>query len=102
MTAQMARKNLAINLRFYRKVFNLSQEKFGELIGSNLKYINELENCKRNLRIDMLDKISLGITNALSKNKHACDVLGCKVVTSSMLIDYFKEHETDYKRIDEK
>lgn len=69
-----ARENLSMNLRYYRKIFNLSQEKFGEMIGSNLKYINELENCKRNLRIDMLDKISSGLNKALKTEKSIRDI----------------------------
>lgn len=97
-----ARKNLSMNLRYYRKVFNLSQEKFGEMIGSNLKYINELENCKRNLRIDMLDKISNGITESLKKNKDISKELGYNEITPDMLIRYSKDIETNYKRIDER
>lgn len=97
-----ARENLSMNLRYYRKIFNLSQEKFGEMIGSNLKYINELENCKRNLRIDMLDKISSGLNKALKTEKSIRDKLGCDVITSDMLIRYQKSNETFYKRIDER
>lgn len=96
------RENLSMNLRYYRKVFNLSQEKFGEMIGSNLKYINELENCKRNLRIDMLDKISNGLNKALKNEKGIRDKLGCDVITSDMLIRYKESNKTSYKRIDER
>ncbi len=52
---------LSIILRHYRKFYNLSQEKFAEKIGSNLVYVNQLENCRRKPTIDMLDKIARGI-----------------------------------------
>ena len=38
---------LAMNLKYYRYKLNLSQEKFADAIGSNLTYVNQLENCKR-------------------------------------------------------
>ena len=99
-----ARENLSINLRYYRKIFNLSQEKFGEMVGSNLKYINELENCKRNFRIDMLDKLADGLNKALN-NENASSIrkeLGYNEVTSDMLIKYQESNITNYKRIDER
>lgn len=84
---------LAINLKYYRKKYNLSQEKFAEKVGSNLTYINDLENCKRKPTIDMLDKITNGI------NKNIDSKLN---IASSDLIKYNKTHITNYKRIDEK
>ena len=39
---------LSMNLKYYREKYNLSQEKFAEKVGSNLVYINQLENCKKN------------------------------------------------------
>ncbi len=84
---------LSINLKYYRKKHNLSQEKFAEKVGSNLVYINQLENCKRKATIDMLDKIADGINkNIDTKSK----------ITSSELIRYNKNHETNYSRIDER
>ena len=53
-----SKKILSMNLKFYRQYFNLSQEKFAEKIGSNLVYINQLENCKRKPTTDMLDKLA--------------------------------------------
>jgi len=53
-----SRKILAINMKYYRHKYRLSQEKLGDLIGSSLSYINKLENESRNPSIDMLDKIS--------------------------------------------
>ena len=43
-----SRINLSINLKYYRYKYNLSQEKFAEVIGSNLAYVNQLENCLSN------------------------------------------------------
>lgn len=53
-----SREILSMNLKYYRQKYNLSQEKFAEKVGSNLVYINELENCKRKPTIEMLDKIA--------------------------------------------
>ena len=36
---------LSMNLKYYRQKYNLSQELFAEKVGSNLVYINQLENC---------------------------------------------------------
>ncbi len=84
---------LAMNLKYYRLKYNLSQEKFAEKIGSNLVYINQLENCKRKVTIDMLDKIVNGINkNIDSKIK----------LTSSELLKYNPSHVTNYIRIDSK
>ena len=52
-----SREILSMNLKYYRQKYKLSQEKFAEKVGSNLVYINELENCKRKPTIEMLDKI---------------------------------------------
>lgn len=49
-----SREILSMNLKYYRQKYNLSQEKFAEKVGSNLVYINELENCKRKPTIEML------------------------------------------------
>lgn len=44
---------------------NNIEEKFAEKVGSNLVYINELENCKRKPTIEMLDKIAEGMNKIL-------------------------------------
>ena len=84
---------LSMNLKYYRKLYNLSQEQFAEKVGSNLTYINDLENCKRKTTIDMLDKIANGINKNIDSKIN---------ITSSDLIKYDKNHITNYKRIDEK
>ena len=40
-------KVFGTNLRTYRNKLGVSQEKFAEIIGSNLVYLNQMENCKR-------------------------------------------------------
>lgn len=87
-----SKKILSMNLKYYRQYFNLSQEKFAEKIGSNLVYINQLENCKRKPTTDMLDKLANGI-NKLDKSLN---------VTASDLLKYDPSHKTDFTRIDEK
>lgn len=87
-----SKKILSINLKYYRQYFNLSQEKFAEKIGSNLVYINQLENCKRKPTTDMLDKLANGI-NKLDKSLN---------ITASDLLKYDPSHRTNFNRIDEK
>lgn len=41
---------LAINLKYYRKKLNLPQEKFAEVIGTSLSYLNQIENKKVDVR----------------------------------------------------
>ncbi len=87
-----SRINLSINLKYYRYKYNLSQEKFAEIIGSNLAYVNQLENCLRKPTIDMLDKIS----NNLNKYDKELNI------TADELIKYNNKHITNYQRIDER
>ncbi|MBQ7790431.1 MAG: helix-turn-helix transcriptional regulator [Bacilli bacterium] len=87
-----SKKILSMNLKYYRQYFNLSQEKFAEKIGSNLVYINQLENCKRKPTTDMLDKLANGI-NKLDKSLN---------ITASDLLKYDPSHKTSFNRIDEK
>ena len=54
---------LSMNLKYYRQKYNLSQEKFAEVVGSNLVFINQIENLKRKPTIEMLDKKSKNILN---------------------------------------
>ena len=80
-----SKKILSMNLKFYREKYNLSQEKFAEKVGSNLVYINQLENCKRKPTTDMLDKIADGM------NKNIDPKLK---MTSSELLRYDPSHKT--------
>lgn len=81
-----------MNLKFLRQKYNLSQEKFAEIVGSNLVFINQIENMKRKPTIDMLDKISNNLNIYDPKLN----------ITSSDLIKFNKNHITEYKRIDER
>ena len=88
-----SKKILSINLKYYRQCFNLSQEKFAEKIGSNLVYINQLENCKRKPTIEMLDKIAEGMNKNIDRKLK---------MTASELLKYDRSHKTTFNRIDEK
>lgn len=37
---------LSVNLRYYRKIYNLSQEKFAEVLGTSLAHLNKIEQKK--------------------------------------------------------
>lgn len=76
---------LAINLKYYRYKNNLSQEKFAEMLGSTLPYINQLENGRRKPTLELLDKYAAKLN-----------------VTSAKLITYNEEHFIVAKRIDER
>lgn len=86
-----SREILAMNIKFLRKKYKLSQEKFAEIVDSNLVFINQIENLKRKPTIEMLDKIA----SNLNKFDPKLDI------TASDLIKYNKAHKTDYNRIDE-
>ena len=88
-----SREILSMNLKYYRQKYNLSQEKFAEKVGSNLVYINELENCKRKPTIEMLDKVAEGMNKNIDRKLK---------MTASDLLKYDKTHRTTFNRIDEK
>lgn len=94
---------LAMNLKYYRKLLNLSQEKFAEGIGSNLVYLNQMENCKRKPTIDMLDKIATGITKMMQERKEILKTqINDYTITSALLLTYDDSHKTNFNRIDER
>ena len=84
-----SREILSINLKYLRKKYNLSQEDFAEIIGSNLTYVNQLENCRRKPTIEMLDKIS----NNLNKYDNSLNI------TSSDLIKYNELNEDEINHL---
>ena len=88
-----SKKILSMNLKFYRATYNLSQEKFAEKVGSNLVYINQLENCKRKPTTDMLDKIADGMNRNIDPKLK---------MTSSKLLEFNPDHKTNFTRVDEK
>lgn len=81
---------LAINLKYYRYLSKLSQEKFAEVLDTSLIYENQLEKGKRNPSVEMLDRIAISISNLLNIN-----------VTSSDLITYDQKKIITAKRVDE-
>lgn len=83
---------LAINLKYYRKKYNLSQEKFAEILGTTLSYLNQIENKKVDVKSSTIDKFAQKI-NAYDKKAN---------IESEDLVKYNKEHITNYNRIDEK
>lgn len=87
----MKSKNiLAVNLKYYRYLSKLSQEKFAEALDTSLIYENQLEKCKRNPSLEMLDRISKSISKLLNKK-----------ITSSDLITYDEKRIITSKRVDE-
>lgn len=83
---------LAINLKYYRKKYNLSQEKFAEILGTTLSYLNQIENKKVDVKSSTIDKFASNINN-YDKTTH---------IQSEDLVTYNKEHITNYSRIDER
>ena len=83
---------LAINLKYYRKNLNLPQEKFAEIIGTSLSYLNQIENKKVDVRSSTIDKFADNLNKYDKKNK----------ITSIDLVLYDENRITNYSRIDEK
>ena len=86
------KENLSTNLKYYRKKYNLSQEKFAEILGTNLSYLCEIENCKIDVKLSTIDKYADRI-NKFDKNAK---------IRSEELVTYYKDHVTNFKRIDER
>ena len=59
-----AREVLANNIRYYRLKKNWSQEDFADELGTTPTYISNLENAKRNMRVDYIGHIAdtLGVS----------------------------------------
>ncbi len=83
---------LAINLKYYRKIYNMSQERFAEVLNTSLPYLNEIENQKRNVSLKTIAKFTTRL-NAYDKSLN---------LSFSTLLTYDESHQTKYKRIDEK
>lgn len=83
---------LAINLKYYRKKYNLSQEKFAEILGTTLSYLNQIENKKVDVKCSTIDKFAKNINIYDKKSK----------IKSEDLVIYRKEHLTNFSRIDQK
>ena len=83
---------LSINLKYYRKKYHLSQEKFAEILGTTLSYLNQIENKKVDVKISAIDKFAYKINIYDKKSK----------IKSEDLVHFNKEHITNYSRIDER
>lgn len=83
---------LAINLKYYRKKLNLPQEKFAEIIGTSLSYLNQIENRKVDVRSSTIDKFAENL------NKYG----KCDKISPIDLVIYDEKRITNYSRIDEK
>ena len=83
---------LSMNLRYYRKIYNLSQEKFAEVLGTSLAHLNKIEQKKVDVKLSTIEKY----TNNLNKYDKS------KKIESNDLLIYHKDRETNYSRIDEK
>ena len=82
---------LSINLRYYRKKYNLSQEKFAEVIGTSLSHLNKMEQQKVDVKLSTISKYA----NNLSKfTKEKIDPID--------FLSNDKSRITNYSRIDEK
>ena len=85
-------ENLAINLKYYRKKYNLSQEKFAEILGTSLSYLNQIENVKVDVKTSTIDKFARNLNIYDKKIK----------IKPEDLVTYRKDQITNYSRIDEK
>ena len=83
---------LSINLKYYRKKYNLSQEKFAEILGTTLSYLNQIENKKVDVKVSTIDKFAYKINKYDKKSN----------IESEDLVKYNKKHITNYTRIDER
>ncbi len=83
---------LAINLKYYRKKYNLSQEKFSEILGTTLSYLNQIENNKVDVKASTIDKFTRKINN-YDKSL---------MINSEDLVKFNKKHITNFSRIDER
>ena len=83
---------LAINLKYFRKKYNLSQEKFAEILGTTLSYLNQIENNKVDVKSSTNDKFVQNI-NEYDKTIHR---------KSEDLVSFNKDHITNFSRIYER
>lgn len=83
---------LSINLRYYRQKYNLSQEKFAEVLGTSLSHLNKVEQKKIDVKLSTLEKYTDRLNNYDKSLK----------INYNDLLIYNKSRETNFSRIDEK
>lgn len=84
---------LAINIKYYRFKYQLPQEKFAEILGTSLSYLNQIENNKvDDMKTSTIMKFVENINN-YDKNAN---------LTYENLVDYNESHVIEFSRIDEK
>ena len=83
---------LAINIKYYRKKYNLSQEKFAEILGTTLSYLNQIENNRVDVKSSTIDKFARNI-NQYDKKAN---------IRSEDLVHFDSQHITSFTRIDER
>lgn len=86
-------ESLAINLRFYRFKYQLSQEKFAEILGTTLSYLNQIENNKVD---DMKTSTIMKFVENINKYDTEANL------TYGDLVNYKEENVIQFSRIDEK
>ena len=86
-------ETLAINLRFYRFKYQLSQEKFAEILGTTLSYLNQIENNKVD---DMKTSTIMKFVENINKYDTEANL------TYKDLVNYKEEKVIQFSRIDEK
>lgn len=85
------RENLSMNLRYYRKKYNLSQEKFAEVIGTSLSHLNKMEQQKVDVKLSTITKYANNLSKFSKENIEPIDFLNSD-----------NSRITNYSRIDEK
>ena len=82
---------LSINLRYYRKLYNLSQERFAEVIGTSLSHLNKMEQQKVDVKLSTISKYANNLSKFAKDRIEPIDFLSDD-----------KSRVTNYSRIDEK
>ncbi len=86
------RENLSNNLRYYRKKYNLSQEKFAAIIGTSLCHLSHIEAKDCDVKVSTITKYADRL-NQYDKTLNIKD---------DDLVTYYKDRKTNFVRIDEK
>ena len=80
-----------MNMRYYRKKYNLSQEKFAEAIGTSLSHLNRMEQKKVDVKLSTITKYAYNLSKFVKTNIEPIEFFSLD-----------KNRLTHYSRIDEK